>query len=159
MTDTTTTRIEIPPRVATAAVVTDDRNRILLLRRAMDALTGAGEWGVPGGKLDPGETLEACAARELDEETGVKATTLERMQTLTEDMAWGPDLHFINLYHRVTAWEGEARIMEPTKHIGLRWVHPEEIMEAIENPQPDFTMFEPLVSFVAQGGLDELAAK
>lgn len=32
---------------------------------------GGGEWALPGGHLEMGETFEQCAAREVEEETGI----------------------------------------------------------------------------------------
>ena len=49
--------------------------RILLLRQFRHATDGE-VWEVPAGRLDPGEAPEACAARELEEETGYSATAL-----------------------------------------------------------------------------------
>lgn len=42
--------------------------KVLLLKNERD------EWELPGGKLEPGETPEECVIREIEEETGIKAT-------------------------------------------------------------------------------------
>jgi len=51
-----------------AVIVTDDR-RVVLVKRRHEPL--AGQWSLPGGKLELGETLEAAVAREVREETGL----------------------------------------------------------------------------------------
>lgn len=56
------------PVLAASAVVLDDEGRVLLVRRAHDP--GRGLWSVPGGRVEPGETLEEACAREVLEETG-----------------------------------------------------------------------------------------
>ncbi|MFO6453649.1 MULTISPECIES: NUDIX hydrolase [unclassified Aeromicrobium] len=56
------------PVLAASAVVIDDAGRVLLVRRAHDP--GRGLWSVPGGRVEPGETLEDACAREVLEETG-----------------------------------------------------------------------------------------
>jgi 8-oxo-dGTP diphosphatase len=48
------------------AIVRDDANRVLLVRRADD-----GRWELPGGRVDLGETAVAAAERETAEESGV----------------------------------------------------------------------------------------
>jgi 8-oxo-dGTP pyrophosphatase MutT (NUDIX family) len=49
-----------------SALVTDDRGRVLLQRRADN-----GDWALPGGAMDVGETLAGCVVREVREETGL----------------------------------------------------------------------------------------
>lgn len=54
----------------TAAVIEKDGRVLIAQRKTGDAL--AGKWEFPGGKLEPGETPEACLRRELREEFGVE---------------------------------------------------------------------------------------
>lgn len=55
--------------VLVAAEPTGDE--ILLIRRSEDSSAEPGKWALPGGRLDPGETAERAAVRELAEETTV----------------------------------------------------------------------------------------
>jgi len=57
------------PIVGVGAVIVD-ADRVLLVRRANPPLQG--EWSVPGGAVEIGETLEAAVAREVLEETGLQ---------------------------------------------------------------------------------------
>ena len=59
------------PTVGVAIVVRDAEGRVLLGKRAVG--WGAGEWCIPCGSLEWGEDVRAAAARELLEETGVRA--------------------------------------------------------------------------------------
>ena len=52
-----------------AAII--ERNGKLLLARRSNLSVLAGYWEFPGGKIQPGETAEACLARELEEEFGI----------------------------------------------------------------------------------------
>ncbi len=54
---------------AVGAVVRDAAGRFLLVKRGHEPQ--AGMWTVPGGKVEPGETLEQAVIREIAEETGV----------------------------------------------------------------------------------------
>jgi len=57
------------PAVGVGAVVVGDDGRIVLVKRRHEPL--AGQWSLPGGMLELGETLEAGTAREILEETGL----------------------------------------------------------------------------------------
>src|SRR6516225_2694222 len=65
--------------VGSSAIVVDDRNRILLQRR-----TDSGNWALPGGAMDIGETLAESAIREVKEETGFEVR-IERIVGIYSD--------------------------------------------------------------------------
>ncbi len=60
------------PVVGVGAVLFNDEGRILLVKRSHDP--GEGRWSIPGGILELGEEVFEGARRELEEETGLKAT-------------------------------------------------------------------------------------
>jgi ADP-ribose pyrophosphatase len=85
--DGSTGRLEMLRHPGASAVVPflDDVRapdpRVILIRQFRHAAEGF-IWEVPAGRLDPGESPESCARRELEEETGMRARTLERLTTI-----------------------------------------------------------------------------
>jgi 8-oxo-dGTP diphosphatase len=65
------------PVVGVGGVIIDD-GRALLIRRGTEPLRG--EWSIPGGTLELGESLEEGVARELCEETGLEVRVLELIE-------------------------------------------------------------------------------
>jgi ADP-ribose pyrophosphatase YjhB (NUDIX family) len=84
-----------------------DKERTLLIRRAGPPLKG--EWSIPGGLLEVGETLEQGVVRELAEETGLEVRVLELIEVFerifpappnsdgTAGDATRPQYHFVIL--------------------------------------------------------------
>ena len=60
----------VDPKVAVGTIITDERGRIVLVKRAIEP--GYGKWVFPGGFIDRGETVEDAALREAREECGLE---------------------------------------------------------------------------------------
>ena len=71
------------PLPATTSIVIDDTERILLVLR--DREPGLGEWALPGGFIETGESPVDAAARELEEETGIRAYDPELIDTIHQE--------------------------------------------------------------------------
>jgi 8-oxo-dGTP diphosphatase len=84
------------PVVGVGGVVID-RDRALLIRRGSEPLLG--EWSIPGGTLELGESLGKGVARELLEETGIEVRVLDLIEVF--------DRIFLN--DRATGTEGKQR--------------------------------------------------
>ena len=59
----------LDPQVAVATIIQDDRNQIVLVKRAIEP--GYGKWVMPGGYVDRGEEVKVAAVREAREEVGL----------------------------------------------------------------------------------------
>lgn len=70
-------------RYTADVVVTTTNDHVLLIERGWNPFKG--QWALPGGHVDPGETSRAAAARELAEEAGVHAAPEELTQIGTFD--------------------------------------------------------------------------
>ncbi|MDN5843008.1 MAG: Nudix family hydrolase [Alcaligenaceae bacterium] len=103
-------------RVA-AGLILDEAGRLLLGQRP-EGKPWSGWWELPGGKIEPGETVEQALVRELDEELGIRATRVYPWVTYTHEYP----KNIVELFFcQVTAWEGEPRGLE---NQALDWVDP-----------------------------------
>lgn len=105
--------------VVAAVLVRPDGEILLASRPAGKAY--AGHWEFPGGKVEPGETLEAALARELTEELGIGVTRACRW--ITRVFAYDHATVRLNFF-RVFEWAGE-----PHPHEGqtFSWQPPERV--------------------------------
>lgn len=106
---------------ASVFVVVCRGDHVLLLRRANTGWKD-GQWSLPAGSHDGGETLEQSAARELREETGLDAHPHDmRLIHLLHARAGDNGGEWLGAFFLATHWQGDAVISEPAKHDGLDW--------------------------------------
>jgi 8-oxo-dGTP diphosphatase len=86
------------------------RNRVLLVRRGNPPLQG--EWSIPGGMLEVGETLAEGVRREVAEETGIEVSIgdlIEVFERISRDREGRPKYHYVILDYFCEMLGGEAR--------------------------------------------------
>lgn len=108
--------LDLLPHPGAAAVVPFlDDDHVLLIRQYRHA-TGGELLEIPAGKLDPGETPEACAVRELEEETGYRAGRLEKLGAIWTSPGFTDEI--IHLFAAFELEKTEQRL-EPDEIIEL----------------------------------------
>lgn len=100
------------PGVGVGVFIVNKDGKVLLGKRK--GSFAAGTWCTPGGHLEWGETLEACAERETFEETGVVLKNI-RFETVTNDIFTNEDKHYLTVWMVAEHESGEVRRMEPDK--------------------------------------------
>jgi ADP-ribose pyrophosphatase YjhB (NUDIX family) len=97
------------PVLGAAAVILSDDGRVVLSRRGQ--APDAGEWSIPGGGVELGESVVEALRREVGEETGLEIAVgafLEVYERVERD-ADGVRFHFVVLDYRATVTGGTLR--------------------------------------------------
>jgi mutator protein MutT len=100
--------------------------RTLLIRRAGPPLQG--EWSIPGGLLELGESLDQGVRRELAEETGLEVRVLDLIEVFERvfpDDDGRTKYHFVILDYLCEAVSGEARAASDVTEVA--WAQEDEL--------------------------------
>jgi 8-oxo-dGTP pyrophosphatase MutT (NUDIX family) len=127
---------------AAGGLVVNEKDEVLFMFRR-------GKWDLPKGKLDPGETLEECALREVMEETGVVELILKKFLLVTrhdyeERGKWiSKESH----WYLMKTTSDQPLIPQTEEDITeLKWVGVTELKTIIRNTYPS------IVEVLTEGG-------
>jgi 8-oxo-dGTP diphosphatase len=106
----------IGPELAVGAVAVSD-DQLLLVRRGHGP--AAGEWSVPGGRVEVGEPVEAAVVREVLEETGLDVVVDELLGWVER---FDDGQHFVILDFRVTVLDPDGPVRAGDDAAEAAWV-------------------------------------
>lgn len=122
-------------------IVFRDGDKVLLLKRANTGYRD-GEYSMPAGHLDGGESALTAAVREAEEEVGVRIKPEDlRLVHTQHRLAEEGDHERINLFFEAKKWSGELTNAEPHKCAEIRWC---KLSELPQNMVPELQHMLPL---------------
>ncbi len=117
-------------RVGVGVVIVRD-GKILLGERI--GSHGANTWATPGGHLELGESIEACAKRETLEETSLLIDSIEKIG-FTNDIFDSEGKHYVTLFVKAKCPEGDPVVAEPEKCKQWGWFDIDALPEPLFLP-------------------------
>jgi 8-oxo-dGTP pyrophosphatase MutT (NUDIX family) len=117
---------------AGGGLVWNEREELLLIERL-------GKWDLPKGKLDPGETMAACAQREVEEETGIQDLSLDDFLKSTYHIYWADNQWIL----KQTDWykmKASRQKLTPQAEEGItqtKWVSKSELTNYLSKTYPN----------------------
>jgi 8-oxo-dGTP diphosphatase len=116
------------PIVAVGAVILDG-DRVLLVQRGQEPLKG--EWSLPGGMVEAGETLQAALAREVREETALDVDVgevVEVLDSIRRDGDGRTEYHYVIIDYACRVRSGTpTAAAHGTDAADVRWVSVDEL--------------------------------
>lgn len=131
------------PQIGVAVIVLNEGKVLLGQRKGAHC---KGTWASPGGHLEFGETVEACAKRELAEETGLQALSWQ-LGPWAQNFMQEEKKHYITLFVFVDQFAGELQLLEPAKCEQWCWFEWDQL------PTP---LFSTVSSLIRQISIEQL---
>ncbi len=118
--------------VGAATLIVDEQDRLLLMKRS-----DSGCWGPPGGAVEPGETVETAARREVREETGLELGEMVLFGVFSGPELFyrypnGDEVHNVTIVYQARHPGGGIRLND--EHTEWRWFAAADIPEDLSPP-------------------------
>ncbi len=125
---------EAQVKMGVCVIICDEQGRILMEQRS-----DCGWWGLPGGKMDPGETVAQCALREVMEETGLEVQITSFLGLYSDPVRRtvrypnnGDLRHLVDA--ALVACPVGGHLKKSEESLDLRWCSPAELPLAVVPP-------------------------
>lgn len=104
--------------VGCGAFIVNEKKELLLQQR--NKSPEKGYWSIPGGKVEFFETIEQAIKREVKEEIGVEIKIISLLG-ICNHIIVDEQKHWVSPSYLCEIISGEPKIMEPTKHLAMKW--------------------------------------
>lgn len=104
--------------VGCGAFIINEEGQLLLQQRNKEPEKGF--WSIPGGKVEWMETFEEAVKREVKEECDVEVV-VEKLLGICNHIVKNENQHWVSPSFLCRIKQGEPKIMEPSKHIDMKW--------------------------------------
>lgn len=98
----------------------------ILLSRRINTGHADGQWSLPAGHVEEGESIQSGLIREVREEVGVIVEPEDLTLIVTESRQ-AIDGHRVDFFFMIDKWQGQIENLEPEKCETLEWFHPEDL--------------------------------
>ena len=114
--------------VGCGAFILNEKEELLLQLR--NKTPEKAYWSIPGGRVELFETFEAAVKREVKEETGVEVEVISLLG-ICDHIIKNEERHWVSPSYLCKIIEGEPQILEPTKHLDMKWFSLDKLPEKI----------------------------
>ena len=119
--------------VGSTVLLLNAQNQLLMMKRS-----DSGNWGVPGGAMELGETTEETARRELLEETGLKVDELTLFGVFSGSELFyrypsGEEVYNVSIVYLAHVDHGTVKLLDG-EHYDVQYFHLTQLPEKISSP-------------------------
>ena len=126
------------PIATVGALIYDDKGHVLMIRTHK----WSNRWGIPGGKIERGESSEKALRREILEETGLELADLrfQLVQDCIDSQEFYAPAHFLLVNYTAVRAAGEVTLNEEAEE--FQWIRPESALAELDLNRPTRTLLE-----------------